>query len=57
MTDEERALAERQSEDFKLFVLCHAKGNSAMYELLRDRSLDEARKPKINMEDDIDNSG
>lgn len=39
--DVQKTLKERQSEDFKLLVLCHSKGNPAMYELLRDRSLDD----------------
>ncbi len=28
-------------DDFEFMALCHAKGNPAMYELLRDRSADE----------------
>ena len=47
MTEEEkRDLDRRRSEDFKFLVLCHAKGNPAMYALFRDRSLDEANNPK-----------
>ena len=38
---------ERQAEDFKLLVLCTCKGNPAMYELLRDRTLDAPQKYKI----------
>ena len=34
--------ARRRSEDFKFMVLCAAKGNMAMYHMLRDRSLDES---------------
>ena len=34
-------LACRRSEDFKFMVLCAAKGNMAMYHLLRDKSLDK----------------
>ena len=31
----------RRKDDFEFMVLCAAKGNMAMYELLRDRSLDD----------------
>lgn len=33
----------RISEDFQFLVLCQSKGNMAMYELLRDKSLDKAQ--------------
>lgn len=36
-------LARRRSEDFNFMVLCHAKGNLSMYELLRDRDIKETR--------------
>lgn len=38
-TQEELNRARR--EDFEFLILCHAKGNAAMYDLLRDRSLDK----------------
>jgi hypothetical protein len=41
---DEAELARRQREDFDLLVLCQAKGNPAMYELLRDRSLARRRE-------------
>lgn len=34
-------LNRRREEDFKFMVLCAAKGNMAMYHLLRDKSLDK----------------
>lgn len=40
----ETAQDKARREDFALLVLCQLKGNMAMYELLRDRSLDEERK-------------
>lgn len=47
MTEEEKKdLERRRSEDFKFMVLCASKGNMAMYQLLRDRSLDDANNPK-----------
>lgn len=33
----------RRKEDFDLLVLCQLKRNMAMYDLLRDRSLDDVR--------------
>lgn len=50
MTEEE--LEQRKAEDFKLFLLAHAKGNPAMYELLRDRSLDEAKDDPEKLEEE-----
>lgn len=44
--EEQRDLERRRSEDFNFMVLCHSKGNVGMYNLLRDRSLDEANNPK-----------
>jgi len=52
MNEVERA--KRKAEDFEFFLLCHAKGNPAMYELLRDRELDE---PDVKPEDDIEHNG
>jgi hypothetical protein len=47
MTEQEqRDLERRRKEDFNFMMLCAAKGNMAMYQLLRDRSLDDAGKPK-----------
>lgn len=40
-TQQEEALDKARSEDFEFMVLCAAKGNMAMYDLLRDRSLDK----------------
>lgn len=40
MTKEE--LARRRREDFDFMVLCQLKGNMSMYQLLRDRSIDDA---------------
>jgi len=37
MTDEE--FERRSREDFKFMVLCHAKRNTAMYQLLQDTEL------------------
>jgi hypothetical protein len=54
MTEQE--LARRRKEDFEFMVLCHAKGNPAMYELLRDRSLDDVKKP-VPLADDIEKNG
>ena len=34
-----KELAERRRADFEFMVVCAAKGNMAMYELLRDREL------------------
>lgn len=40
MTEQEqRDLERRRKEDFDFMVLCSMKGNMAMYELLRDKSL------------------
>jgi hypothetical protein len=36
-------LARRRKEDFEFMALCAAKNDMAMYELLRDRSLDEPK--------------
>lgn len=36
----------RAKEDFNFLVICHAKGNPAMYALFRDRSLDVPREVK-----------
>lgn len=44
----------RCKEDFEFMVLCAAKGNMAMYELLRDRSLDE---PEVAPENDVEHNG
>ena len=44
--EEQRDLERRRAADFDFMVLCHAKGNVGMYNLLRDRSLDEANNPK-----------
>ena len=42
LTEAEKAdLQRRRSEDFKFLVLCQMKGNMGMYQMLRDRSLDE----------------
>jgi hypothetical protein len=41
MNDEDK----RRKDDFQFMVLCHAKGNPAMYELLRDRTLDAGDSP------------
>jgi hypothetical protein len=47
MTEQEsKDFQRRKDEDFKFFILCHSKGNPGMYELLRDRSLDDAANPK-----------
>ncbi len=43
---EQRDIERRRSEDFKFFLLCHSKGDSAMYELLRDKELDTIMDPK-----------
>lgn len=43
---EVRDLERRRKEDFDFMVLCAAKGNMAMYQLLRDKSLDDADTPK-----------
>ena len=42
MTD--REYAKRIDEDFQFMVITEAKGNRAMYDLLRDRELDAERK-------------
>lgn len=34
-------LERRRAKDFEFFILAHAKGNPAIYELFRDKSLDE----------------
>lgn len=34
----------RASEDFRFMVLCAAKGNMGMYNLLRDTSLDKRKE-------------
>lgn len=34
----------RQKEDFEFLVLCQLKNNMAMYNMLRDRSLDDHKK-------------
>lgn len=34
-----KSLAQRRSDDFKFLVLCEAKGNRAIYDLFRDRSV------------------
>jgi hypothetical protein len=34
----------RRSEDFRFMVLCASKNNMAMYQLLRDRTLDDEPK-------------
>jgi len=52
MNDVEYEKAKR--EDFDFFVLCHSKGNPAMYEMLRDKRLDE---PRVKPEDDIEHNG
>ncbi len=44
--EEQRDLERRRHDDFNFMVLCHSKGNVAMYNLMRDRSLDEANNPK-----------
>ena len=41
-----RDLERRKREDFDFMVLCASKGNMAMYQLLRDKSLDTANDPK-----------
>lgn len=47
MTEEEKKdLDRRRRADFDFMVLCASKGNMAMYQLLRDRSLDGANDPK-----------
>jgi hypothetical protein len=33
----------RKDEDFRFFVLCGSKGDMAMYQLLRDRDLDDVQ--------------
>jgi len=50
LTEAQRAdLARRRTEDFKFMVLCASKNNMAMYQLMRDRGLDEYRtKPNEN---------
>ena len=50
-TEFERVLAQARSDDFEFMVLCHAKGNPAMYELLRDRSLDKSPEPPYEQND------
>lgn len=54
MTEEEKAAADdrnrRAAEDFEFLVLCNMKGNMGLYNLLRDRSLDE-HKPKNDEQD------
>lgn len=45
-TDPAADLARRRREDFDFMVTCAAKGNMAMYSLLRDKSLDEKPAPK-----------
>lgn len=45
MTEQQaKDIARRRREDFEFLVLCQAKGNPAMYELLRDRTIDEDEK-------------
>lgn len=42
MTDAE--FQRRSREDFNFMVMAHAKGDPAMYALLRDRELDQERE-------------
>lgn len=47
MTQEEKDdLDRRRKEDFEFMVLCASKGSMSMYQLLRDRTLDDANNPK-----------
>ena len=47
MTEAEvKDLERRKKEDFEFFLLCHSKNNPGMYEMLRDRKLDEDTNPK-----------
>lgn len=39
----EEELAEARREDFQFMVICASKNNMAMYQLLRDHSLDDVR--------------
>jgi len=39
-------LERRRSEDFKFLVLCQHKGNMGMYQMLRDRGLDDFKDVK-----------
>jgi hypothetical protein len=41
---EQRDIERRRREDFKFMVLCASKDNMAMYQLMRDRSLDDVNK-------------
>lgn len=44
----------RKAEDTKFFFLCHSKSNGGMYELLRDRELDNvviANKQELRLFD------
>lgn len=41
---QKKDLQRRRSEDFHFMLVCAAKGNMGMYDLLRDRSLDSPRK-------------
>ena len=38
---EKADMSRRRTEDFDFMVLCAAKGNMGMYELLRDRTLND----------------
>jgi hypothetical protein len=49
MSDKE--YSERTSEDFQFLVLCQAKHNMGMYELLRDRELEAERKRRQALSD------
>jgi hypothetical protein len=50
ISKEAEDLAQRRREDFDFMVLCAAKGNMSMYQLLRDLSLDEPEKSAADIE-------